>query len=119
MTELRATLDEVKLRVAIEQEREKLAPKLPVAVPQAKTPQTPIMLPPEPPKAPATPKKETPVVVSMQGMDGRTSATIRGSSGRLQTVRPGDPFEGGVVNTITREGVLVRRGNTSTTLTFE
>lgn len=115
MTSLRAELDEVRLQVAIAQEKEKLLPKHPSPVPQ----QTAIL--PELPKpvAATQPRQPSPVVVSIQSADGRTSATIKSSAGNLMTVRPGDKFGGGVITAINRTGVLVRRGNASTALAFE
>jgi len=113
MTELRADLEEMKVMVAIEQEKEKLNSKKTTPAPQ------PQVVLPEPPKSVVKPKEASPVVVSIQGMDGHASATIRSSTGSLVTVRPGDKFGGGVIAAVNRTGVLVRRGNSSTTLAFE
>ena len=113
MTELRADLEEVKVKVAIEQEKEKLNSKKTTPAPQ------PQVILPEPPKPVVKPKEASPVVISIQGMDGHASATIRSSTGSLVTVRPGDKFGGGVIAAVNRTGVWVRRGNSSTTLAFE
>ncbi|QAZ66119.1 type IV pilus biogenesis protein PilP [Solidesulfovibrio carbinolicus] len=114
MTSLRGDLEEIKLQVAIAQEKEKLLPKQVAPAPQ------PQMLLPELPKpVAAKPNEAAPVVVSIQGVDGHASATIRSSAGSLVTVRPGDKFGGGVIASVSRNGVLVRRGNTSTALAFE
>lgn len=113
MTELRADLEEIKVQVAIEQEKEKLNPKKTTPAPQ------PQVILPEPPKPTAKPKEASPVVVSIQGVDGHASATIRSITGSLVTVRPGDKFGGGVIAAVNRTGVWVRRGNSSTTLAFE
>ncbi|OLN30035.1 hypothetical protein DVDV_0830 [Desulfovibrio sp. DV] len=113
MTELRADLEEMKVMVAIEQEKEKLTSKKITPAPQ------PQVILPEPPKPVVKPKEASPVVISIQGVDGHASATIRSSSGSLVTVRPGDKFGGGVITAVNRTGVLVRRGNSSTTLAFE
>ncbi|WP_197084294.1 type IV pilus biogenesis protein PilP [Desulfovibrio sp. TomC] len=115
MTSLRAELDEVRLQVAIAQEKEKLLPKQPSPVPH----QTAILSELPKPVAAAQPRQASPLVVSIQGADGYTSATIRSSAGTLMTVRPGDKFGGGVITAINRTGVLVRRGNASTALAFE
>jgi len=118
MTELRANLEEVKLQVAIEQEKEKLVPKQPVA---AKSPVPPVALLHEPPKADVKekPKSASPVVLSVQGVDGHASATVRSAAGELVTVRPGDKLGGGIVASVGRDGVRVKRGNSTTTITFE
>lgn len=113
MTELRADLEEMKVIVAIEQEKEKLNSKKNTPAPQ------PQVILPEPPKTVVKPREASPVVISIQGVDGHASATIRSSSGSLVTVRPGDKFGGGVITAVNRTGVLVRRGNSSTTLAFE
>jgi type IV pilus biogenesis protein PilP len=113
MTSLRADLEEVRLKVAIAQEKEKLLPKQPAP---ASRPQ--VMLPEPPKPLAAKPREASPVVVSIQGVDGHASATIR-SAGNLVTVRPGDRFGGGVITAVNRTGVWVRRGNSSTALAFE
>ncbi len=114
MTSLRGNLEEVRLQVAIAQEKEKLLPKQAAPAPQ------PQMLLPELPKpVVAKPKEAAPVVVSIQGVDGHASATIRSSAGSLVTVRPGDKFGGGVIASVSRNGVLVRRGNALTALALE
>lgn len=116
MTALRADLEEVRLQVAIEQERQKLLPKLPAPVAQ---PQAQLKLPS--PQKPEPIKREptSPVVVSIQGVDGRSSATIRAVNGKLVTVRSGDRFGGGVIASVGRGGVVIRHGKTSTVLSFE
>ncbi len=117
MTELRANLEEVKLQVAIEQEKEKLAPKQPVAAKPPVSLVPPAASLPEPPKE--KPKFLSPVVLSVQGVDGHASATVRSAAGELVTVRPGDKLSGGVVASVSRDGIRVKRGNSTTTITFE
>lgn len=115
VTALRADLEEVRLKVAIAQEVEKLHLK-PIPTPQA---QLSIPLSEVPRPAPVKHKESSPVVVSVQGVDGNATATIRSGAGVLETVRPGDRFNGGIVSAVSRSGVFVRRGNSTTTLTFE
>ncbi len=115
VTTLRADLEEVRLKVAIAQEVEKLHPK------PAPAPQLPLSLPlPEASKPTAMKQKESsPVVVSVQGVDGNATATVRSGAGTLETIRPGDRFNGGIVSAVSRSGVFVRRGSSTTTLAFE
>jgi type IV pilus biogenesis protein PilP len=115
VTALRADLEEIRLKVAIAQEAEKLHPK-PTPTPQ---PQLSIPLSEVPRPAPVKHKESSPVVVSVQGVDGNATATIRSGSGVLETVRPGDRYNGGVVSAVNRSGVSVRRGSSTTTLIFE
>ncbi|WP_027191466.1 type IV pilus biogenesis protein PilP [Fundidesulfovibrio putealis] len=114
ITTLRAQLEEMRIQAAIAQEREKIQPKAAPVQPQA------IALP-ELPKSTLVPKAKdaSPVVVSIQGVDGRSTATVRLGSGQLVSLRPGDRFSGGVVSAIDRRGVSIRRGHTSTILAFE
>lgn len=84
-----------------------------------------IVLPPlEPPKKEKTaeekeakPKRSGPVVISVQGVANRLTATIRTSSGEVVTVRHGQRFGGGVLS-VTRRSVTVRTGSTSRTIPF-
>lgn len=114
ITTLRAQLEEMRIQAAIAQEREKLQPKAAPVQSQA------IALP-ELPRSTLAPKAKeaSPVVVSIQGVDGRSTATIRLGSGQLVSLKPGDRFAGGVVSAIDRRGVSIRRGHTSTVLAFE
>ncbi|MBI4804083.1 MAG: type IV pilus biogenesis protein PilP [Desulfovibrio sp.] len=113
ITTLRAQLEEIRIKAAIAQEREKIQPKAAPVQPQA------IALP-ELPKSTLVPKAKdvSPVVVSIQGVDGRSTANVRLGSGQLVSLRPGDRFSGGVVSTIDRRGVSIRRGHTFTILAF-
>lgn len=114
ITALRAQLEEVRIQAAIAQEREKVQSKATPAQPQA------IVLH-EPPKTVPAPKprEASPVVLSIQGVDGHSSATVRLGSGQLMSLRTGDRFDGGVVSAIDRKGISIRRGHTSTILSFE
>ena len=85
-----------------------------------------IVLPPlEPPKRekPSEEKDDKPkrpsgpVVISVQGVGNRLSATIRTSSGETVTVRHGQRFGGGVLS-VTRRSVTIRSGSTSRTIPF-
>jgi hypothetical protein len=108
ITELRAELDETKLQVAILQEKEKLMPK------QSKSP-TPIVhpsiqLPPiEPIKLNSVPTN-SPVILSIQSLEGIASATVK-LNNQIVTLRPGDRFNGGIVSTIKRDGILLKKNN--------
>jgi len=116
LTSLRAELEEAKLRTAIAQEREKQVAKAPAVV-LAPPPAVQGASPPVP-KAPEKPREATPVVVSVQGVDGSTTATIR-VRGKLTTVKVGETFGNGVVSSITRDGVAVKNGRAVTTYRFE
>lgn len=65
------------------------------------------------PKRPSAPK-----VVSVQGMDGNLSATIRTTDGNLVTVKNGARFGGGIL-VVTRKRVSVRNGGKMRALSFE
>lgn len=67
------------------------------------------------PKRPAGPAG--PVVISVQGVGNRLSATIRTSSGETVTVRHGQRFGGGVLS-VTRRSVTIRSGSTSRAIPF-
>lgn len=118
ITALRAKLDQVKVEAAISQELEKIQPKvLPTAPPQSPATPTPapqLQLRLSEPTAPHA----SPAVVSVQGLDGHASATIR-TDGKTVVVRPGDRFNGGIVKTVSRSGVTIQRGKSTTNLTFE
>ena len=117
ITTLRAQLEELRIQAAIAQEREKMLPK-PVAV-SAAHPKT-LDLPEIPtPRLDQKPRRTSPVVLSVQGVDGQSTATVRLQSGELVSVRSGDRFNGGVVGSVSRSGVTIRRGGASTTLAFE
>ena len=95
-----------------------------LAAPVVPQPQEIILPPLDPPKKEKAEEKEDkprrpagPVVVSVQGVGNRLSATIRTSSGETVTVRHGQRFGGGVLS-VTRRSVTVRTGSTSRTIPF-
>jgi len=118
LTALRAELEELRIKSAIAAEAEKLNPRAPVVV---AAPHSASSLPSEaeaPPKSSAAPPPSGPVVLSVQGLDGHARAIVRHGS-ELVTLRPGDRFDGGVVASVTRSGVFIRRGGKATILPFE
>lgn len=118
LTSLRADLEVVKLQAQIAKEREKLLPKqpsLPAVKPQIAMPES--LKSTSEAKPPAL--QSSPVVVSVQGVDGHASATIRTRHGGLVTVRVGQRFADGVIASVTRSGVQVRSGRNISTIAFE
>ncbi len=63
-------------------------------------------------------KPSGPVVLSVQGVAGRLSATIRTSSGEVVTVEHGRRFGGGVLS-VTRDSVLIRTGSSTRVVPFK
>lgn len=63
-------------------------------------------------------RQRGPVVISVQGIEGALSATIRGSGGRTVTVRDGASFAGGKIS-VTRDRVAVNRRGKITAIPFE
>ncbi|WP_165067873.1 type IV pilus biogenesis protein PilP [Desulfovibrio sp. ZJ200] len=63
-------------------------------------------------------KPSGPVVLSVQGVAGRLSATIRTSSGEVVTVAHGRRFGGGVLS-VTRDSVLIRTGSSTRVVPFK
>lgn len=95
-----------------------------LAAPVVPQPQEIILPPLDPPKKEKAEEKEDkprrpagPVVVSVQGVGNRLSATIRTSSGETVTVRHGQRFGDGILS-VTRRSVMVRTGSTSRTIPF-
>lgn len=83
----------------------------------------PDLTPPKPKGETQTPvttpaPRRGPVVVSVQGVAGALSATIRMSDGRTVTVKNGGAFGGGRLQ-VTRRGVLVLRGGKTSAIPFE
>lgn len=128
VTQLKAQLDELKLETQIEelQARKKQLTAPPSSAPMlaAKLPDLPLQAL-TPPKAatsvPATlpsPRSGKTAVVSVQGVEDDVTAVLRTRAG-LVTVRRGARFGGGTVSHISRQGVTIRTGNTTTTLRFE
>lgn len=62
--------------------------------------------------------KRGPVVVSVQGVAGALSATIRTADGRTVTVKNGAAFGGGRLQ-VTRRGVAIRRNGKLSAIPFE
>ena len=90
----------------------------PVPQPQP-APQATIKLPPLDDAEKEKPKRRSgPSVVSVQGVDGRLSADIRTSDGRVVTVKNGERFNGGVL-VVSRKGVSVRKSGALTRIPFE
>lgn len=89
----------------------------------------PVVAPPPVPPLPELPAPAAPLaasprivsgpprVVSIYGVNGSISATIR-HKGKLSTLRNGERFNGGTAM-ITRNGVQIRSGKTTTLLDFE
>lgn len=107
---------EQQVRIAELEQRLKdlAAPKRPEIV-------LPDLLPPKTAPAPAAapaPKPKRPVVVSVQGVGGLLSASIRTSEGRIVTVKNGASFAGGTL-LVTRKGVSVRRNGKLSAIPFE
>lgn len=82
----------------------------------------PDLMPPKskekPVAAPVAAPKREPVVVSVQGVAGKLTATIRTSEGRIVTVKNGGAFGGGILQ-VTRKGVSVRRNGKLSSIPFE
>ena len=57
-------------------------------------------------------------VVSVQGIEGRLSATLRMADGRTVTINNGSLFNGGRLH-VTRKGVTVHKSGKSSTIPFE
>lgn len=80
-----------------------------------------IVLPPlEPPaeKPQETKPAAGPVVLSVQGVGGKLSATIRTSSGEVVTVEHGGRFGGGVLH-VTRDRVWIRTDTSTRVVPFK
>ncbi|ACS79760.1 type IV pilus biogenesis protein PilP [Maridesulfovibrio salexigens] len=108
---LRSLIAYKKLQVALAKENKKLL-ELTVPVPT----------PTEPSNSKSTAKKKRrptwPKVVSIQGVDGRLSATLSSSAG-IETVRVGNNAGPGKVVSITPNKVLVRSGGKNIALKFK
>lgn len=121
LTGLKEQVEKLKLEVTVKELEAKkdsfsavppvqTAPKVEMTLPD-------LLLQPAPPPKAVLPV--TPVVVSVQGLDGDVQAVIRARNGKLVTLRQGASFDGGVVTDITRSAVLIRRKNITTPLAFE
>lgn len=107
-TALQAHLDELRLMVAIEEQNSKLNHANSLSQLEQQLSLPPVQ------KEDARPKRQM-AVVSVQGVDGDLSATIRTESGTLVTVREKEKLNGATVTFIGRESVRI--GNH--TLSFE
>lgn len=125
ITGLRGQLQVLQLETSIaEQEAKKL--KLGAAPTESRR-DVPIMAPP-PAQMPvlSLPSLTPPIsterrqvrVVSVQGLDGKLSATIRTAAGALLTVHEGSRFGGGIAS-VSRTGVSIRKSGTTEHLSFE
>lgn len=128
MTFLRGQLEEKKLQVAIAEQEARLrqinAPSpAPVPVMQA-MPSMPLDMlldsqKTKPAKSPtfASPDRRQKGVVSIQGVNGVLSATIATAKGTM-TVKQGDSFGGGKVESISYNQVMVRAGKKTAPIPF-
>jgi len=110
ITALRARLEQLK----VESEIAKLEETLPKKNEVSKA----LVLPEEKVSAALKPKEAPPVVVSVQGVDGKLSATVR-YAGKLISLRPGDHFQNGVVSAVNRSEVLIKNGSNTSSLEFD
>lgn len=113
LTTARAELQELKTLVEIEQERAKLrdlqTPKVvPLSLPPVTAPQV------SAPHAPSFPAR----VVAVSGVGGRMVATVQTVKG-TRRLHVGDAFEGGRVESISRDSVNIRTGSRIQTLWFK
>jgi len=97
---------------------EKTPAKAPEVLPRQELNLPAFTMPPVEPK-PAPAPVLSDVVLSVHGMDGKLSAVMRTSAGRQVNVKVGDKFGGGVVSGISRNGVVIRRGNSLSTILFD
>jgi len=117
LTELLAELEEDKLLTAIAASREQRAkmesPPLPQVVFPASVPPAVVPAPASSMSAPsAQPSKSelsSPQVLSIQGIDGKLTATVETASG-IKTLKVGDSFGSGRVEGISVTGVQIRDG---------
>ena len=80
--------------------------------------------PPAAPKSSSTPGSAASApsrrlaVVSVQGIEGRLSATLRMADGHMVTINNGSLFNGGRLH-VTRKGVTIHKSGKSSTIPFE
>jgi type IV pilus biogenesis protein PilP len=111
LTALRAQLAELKIQAEIEEQQARINKAKERVTPPV--PELPVLKLPE-----IVPLVHRDLVVAVQGIDGRMSASIRTRNG-VVTVRPGQSFGGGVIESISRDGVVLRQGRSVKTLPFE
>lgn len=105
---------QVKIAELEQKLKEARNPVIPVVAPAPE-----IVLPPLEPPAEKKPKTSSgPVVLSVQGVAGKLSATIRTSTGEVVTVEHGRRFGGGVL-CVTRDSVLIRTGASTRAVPFK
>lgn len=125
LTELKAQEEILQYEVRIEKLKKEKAeisrsasPTPTISLP-ALTPPPPATVRPAPPSpAPESARRSGLTVLSVQGVGGKLSATIRTGSGQV-TVQKGSRLGDGVVTDISRRGVSVRRNGKISTLPFE
>lgn len=121
ITELRALEEELTLEAKIaklkkEKEEASRSPSVPMLSLPSLTP------PASPSPAPAVERRPAGsgglLVISVQGVAGRLSATVRTGSGQV-VVHKGSRLGEAVVTDISRQAVTIRRGGKTSTLPFE
>jgi len=120
LTALRSALTEAQLFVQLKELENKIK-----ELARSSAPTVPVVAAPPAPATPVAPMTQTvpkesgaPRVVSIQGIDGKRSATIR-AGGKLVTVLPGQNFAGGLIVAIDKHGVRLQRGGKTQSLPFE
>lgn len=118
ITELRALEEELTLEAKIaklkkEKEEASRSPSVPTLSLPSLTP------PASPSPAPAVPRAASSLmVISVQGVGGQLSATVRTGSGQV-VVHKGSRLGEAVVTGISRQAVTIRRGGKTSSLPFE
>lgn len=121
ITELRALEEELTLEAKIaklkrEREEASRSPSVPtLSLPSLTPPASPSHAPAAAPRPSGSGGLR---VISVQGVAGRLSATVRTGSGQT-IVRKGSRLGDSVVTEISRQGVTIRRGGKTSTLPFE
>ena len=120
ISELRNTLEEETLEVQIEEKRARKRELTRSGSVPAPTLSLPSLTPPASPSpAPAVPRAASSLmVISVQGVGGRLSATVRTGSGQV-VVHKGSRLGEAVVTDISRQAVTIRRGGKTSALPFE
>ena len=123
ITDLRAQLQEKQIRQALSEIDAKLAGAVPSSPGVAVLTPDDLarMVAPEHSErdtSAVVPSPSRPTVVSIQGVDGKLSATLR-SGGKLVTVRAGQKVAGGTVTAVSRDRVTMRNSRGVEPLTFE
>lgn len=115
LTLLRASLEEIKLKAAMNELNAKMKKNEPATSIMIAPPS---MLPDLPP--PTSPPRLRAGVVSVQGLDGKLSATVRTGSGKVVTARLGDRVAGlGTVTGISKNGVAFKSESGPHSLNFD